>query len=94
MTRPPCDKKIKYDPPYKSFKPEGCPKSELDTISICPEEAEALRLKDVEGLEQTEAAIKMGISQSTFQRILTAARKKVSTALLEGKQICIESVKK
>ena len=64
-------------------------------IQVTPEEAEALRLKDVKGLEQTEAAEKMGISQSTFQRILTSARRKVSAALIKGQAIeMIEQSKK
>ena len=54
---------------------------------LAPEEAEALRLKHVEGLEQTVAAKCMGISQSTFQRILAVAHHKVADALISGKTI-------
>jgi len=53
------------------------------------EELEALRLKDLEGLNQEEAAKKMGISQPTFNRILSSARKKVTDALVSGKSIRI-----
>jgi len=53
-------------------------------IEITEAEAEALRLKNIKDLDQTQAAEKMGISQSTFQRILTSAYKKVSKALIEG----------
>jgi len=54
------------------------------------EEAEALRLKDLEGLEQIGGAAKMGISRPTFQRVLSSARKKVADAILNGKAIRIE----
>ncbi len=95
MVRPLSDKKIKFDPKYTHFKPEGCPESKLNTICITPEEAEALRLKNIEELDQTTAAKKMGVSQSTFQRILASAYKKVSEGLIFGKELqLIEKDKK
>lgn len=54
------------------------------------EELEALRLKDLEGLEQEDCAIRMEVSRPTFQRILIAARKKVADSLIQGKAIRIE----
>jgi len=72
------------------FKPAGIPLKFLTEIRLSVEEAEALRLKDIDGLQQTEAAGKMGISRPTFQRVLVAARKKVADALLNGKAIRIE----
>ena len=72
------------------FKPAGIPLRFLNEVRLSVEEAEALRLKDIEGLEQTEAAGRMGISRPTFQRVLSAARKKVADALLNGKAIRIE----
>ncbi len=86
MVRPKCDKKLGPCPKYESFKPEGCTKH-IGDIEIEREEAEALRLKNIVGMSQTEAAKKMGISQSTFQRILAEAYKKVSFGLIEGKII-------
>ena len=53
------------------------------------EELEALRLNDYLALSQTESAKKMDTSQSTFQRILTSARKKVAEALVKGKALRI-----
>ncbi len=55
------------------------------------EELEAVRLKDYEGLEQSECAEKMQISRSTFQRILISARKKIADCLIHGKEIIINS---
>lgn len=54
------------------------------------EEVEALRLKDMDGLEQEACAERMGVSRPTFQRILTGARGKVTRALVEGKAIKVE----
>jgi len=62
----------------------------LEEVCLSVDEAEALRLKDLEGLEQEEGAEKMGISRPTFQRILVSARQKVTDALLNGKAIRIE----
>ena len=61
----------------------------LELIELTAEEVEALRLKNAKGLEQTEAAKKMNTSQSTFQRILASAYKKITEALIEGKAIKI-----
>ena len=61
----------------------------LEIIELTAEEVEALRLKNVQGLDQQEAAKKMNTSQSTFQRILSSAYKKISDALINGKAIKI-----
>jgi predicted DNA-binding protein (UPF0251 family) len=61
----------------------------LDVSELSLEEIEALRLKNVEGLDQTECARQMNTSQSTFQRIITNAYNKVSDALVNGKAIKI-----
>jgi len=54
------------------------------------DEFEAIRLKDFEDLQQEEAAKKMNISQPTFHRLITLARKKVADALVSGKALRIE----
>jgi len=54
------------------------------------EELESIRLKDLLGLTQEEAARRMGVSQPTFHRILQAARRKIASALVEGKALRIE----
>lgn len=64
--------------------------SRLKIIEISLEEVEALRLKNILGLEQTQCADRMNTSQSTFQRILTSANYKVSYALINGMAIMIE----
>jgi predicted DNA-binding protein (UPF0251 family) len=66
----------------------------LDEVNLGADEIEALRYCDLENLDQIKAAKKMKISQSTFQRILSQARKKVAGALIKGKAIRIIKEKK
>lgn len=54
------------------------------------EELEAIRLKDLEGLEQVDCARQMEVSRPTFQRILLSAREKIADSLVNGKSIRIE----
>ncbi len=63
---------------------------QLEEVCLCLEELEALRLKDIEGLDQNACAERMNLSQSTFQRILSGARIKLTRAIVEGKAIRIE----
>ncbi len=65
----------------------------LDEVGLTIDELEALRFCDLKDLEQKEAAKKMKVSQSTLQRILSSARKKISQALIEGKAIRIAKPK-
>ncbi|MFO7807284.1 MAG: DUF134 domain-containing protein [Candidatus Moraniibacteriota bacterium] len=83
-------RRIKFNPKVTYFKPRGVPIRNLELIHLSTEEAETLRLKDVFNLSQIECAKKMNTSQSTFQRILSRARKKVSQAIIQGKSIEIE----
>ncbi|PIV10369.1 MAG: hypothetical protein COS49_00900 [Candidatus Portnoybacteria bacterium CG03_land_8_20_14_0_80_41_10] len=89
MPRPRLCRKIRFDPNVTYFKPQGVPMRYLEVIELTTEEAEALRLRNIKDLEQTEAAKKMNTSQSTFQRILSSAYKKITEALIEGKAIKI-----
>jgi predicted DNA-binding protein (UPF0251 family) len=89
MPRPRLCRKIHFDPKVRYFKPQGIPLRFLEEVELSLEEMEAIRLKNVEGLEQIEAAEKMKTSQSTFQRILTSAYKKMAEALVRGKAIKI-----
>ncbi len=63
---------------------------QLNEVILTKEEMEAVKLKDFDGLEQTEAAEKMNTSQSTFQRIITSARSKIAEALVKGQVLKIE----
>jgi predicted DNA-binding protein (UPF0251 family) len=90
MPRPLKCRRVAFLPGATYFKPAGIPLRVLDEIRLSVEEAEAIRLKDVEGLEQGEGAEKMNISRPTFQRVLASARQKIADALLSGKAIRIE----
>ena len=72
------------------YKPAGVPLEGLRRVALLQEELEALRLADMEGLTQTEAAGRMDVSRSTFQRILARARRQVALALAEGQALEIE----
>ncbi len=62
---------------------------ELEIVELTIEEMEAYRLRHIGNLEQQEAAEKMNTSQSTYQRILYSAYKKIADALVNGKAIKI-----
>jgi len=62
----------------------------LEIVELTTEEVEALRLKNIEDLDQVDCAKQMKTSQSTFQRILSSAYKKVTEALIKGKAIKIK----
>jgi len=72
------------------FKPAGIPASSLEEVVLALDELEALRLADLEGQYQEEAAQKMNISRQTFGRIIETARHKVAEALIHGKVLRIE----
>jgi len=89
MPRPRLYRKIKFQPKTTYFKPQGVPMRFLEVVELTREEAEALRLKNVKDFDQKKAAKKMNTSQSTFQRILSSAYKKISEAIIKGKAISI-----
>ena len=62
----------------------------LDVVSLTLEELEALRLKNIEKLDQEESAKKMEVSRGTFQQTLYSAYEKISDALINSKAIKIE----
>jgi len=91
MPRPRIPRYVNFNPAVVYFKPRGVPLRMLEEVVLGADEIEALKLYEVEGLEQRAAAEKMNISQPTFARILDSAYKKIAKALIEGKAIRIES---
>jgi predicted DNA-binding protein (UPF0251 family) len=89
MPRPRLCRRIEFNPNITYFKPQGVPMRDLEIVELTAEDIEALRLRNTECLEQEEAAKKMNTSQSTYQRILSLAYKKITEALIEGKAIKI-----
>jgi uncharacterized protein len=90
MSRPQKCRRIENMPDVTYFKPAGIPMRELEEISLSPVEIEALRLREIENLDQAAGAEKMNVSRPTFQRILASARFKIADALIKGKAIRIE----
>ncbi|HPW45977.1 MAG TPA: DUF134 domain-containing protein [bacterium] len=93
MVRPQKLRKIGCTPESRYFKPRATPLSELIEVVLPHDELEAIRLLDLEGLYQEEAAEKMGVSRPTIGRILARARKTIADALINGKAIKIEGGK-
>lgn len=54
MARPFKCRRVAFVPGVTFFKPAGIPLRALEEIRLTVEEAEAIRLKDLEGLEQEE----------------------------------------
>lgn len=90
MPRPCCSRNVGGRPQASVFKPAGVPYDELDEIVMTLDEFEALRLADLEGLYQEQAALEMRVSRATFSRIVESARHKVADALVHGKLLRIE----
>ena len=90
MSRPPKYRRVAFVPEVTYFKPAGIPLRILEEVIVSVEEAEAIRLKDLEDLEQEQCAQRMSISRPTFQRVLESSRQKIADALLHGKAIRIE----
>jgi predicted DNA-binding protein (UPF0251 family) len=64
--------------------------SQLQTIHLELSELEAMRLCDLEGLDQTQAGQHMGISRGTIQRLLGEGRGKLLKAIVENRALHIE----
>jgi len=90
MPRPRIPRCIKFRPDVYYFKPQGIPLRELEEMVLFPDELEALKLHEVDGLEQIEASEKMKISQPTFARLLGSAHQKIAEAIVKGKAIKIK----
>lgn len=90
MSRPLKCRRVLNMPDITYFKPAGIPLKILEENRLSIEELEAVRLRDIESLEQEQCAEKMNISRPTFQRVLAAARRKIADSLLNGKALRIE----
>ncbi|MBA7694491.1 hypothetical protein ES703_103102 [subsurface metagenome] len=90
MSRPLLWRRVNFIPPITYFRPAGVPLTTLQEVCLSVEEAEAIRLKDIEKLEQEECGQRMSVSRTTFARVLASAREKIADALLNGKAIRVE----
>lgn len=71
------------------FKPRSIPMTALAHVILGLSELEAMRLCDLEGMDQEAAGRRMGISRGTVQRLLTRGRAKVLDALVANKALVI-----
>ncbi len=90
MPRPKNPRRLRFQPDVLYFKPQGIPLRMLEEVSLAPDELEALKLHDIDGLDQVDAAKKMKISQPTFARTLDRAYKVIAEGIIRGKAIRIE----
>ena len=88
--RPKKTRWIKCEPGEKCFRPQCKPLNKLQGVFLTLDEYEAVRLADLEGLKQVDAARKMRISRPTFSRIVASAHKKIADGLVNIKAIKIE----
>ena len=84
--RPRRTRNVAFQPQATSFTPSIETEQEV-TLKV--DELEALRLKDLLGLDQKTAAQKMNISQPTFHRLILSARNKMADALVNAKELRI-----
>ena len=90
MPRRTCKRRIGFQPKTIYFKPAGIPLGEIREVVIGQDEVEAMRLKNLLGYPQEEAASQMGVSQPTFHRLINTAHQKMTDAIINGKALRIE----
>ena len=90
MARPFKCRRIHGDPAADYFKPRAIPLASLEEVNLTIDEFEAIRLADLEGLYQQQAAKKMQVSRQTFGNILDSAHKKIADALVNAKALKIK----
>ena len=87
MPRPRKCRRICALPRWNTFGPLEGGAAEL--VEMAVEEYEAVRLIDLLGCTQEECAGQMGVARSTVQQVYDRARRKLATALVEGRQLVI-----
>ena len=90
MPRPCSCRRVAGQPPVALFKPAGVPACRMAEVVLPLDGYEAMRLADLDGLYQEQAAERMGVSRATFGRILEAAHRAVAEALTHGHALRIE----
>ena len=90
MPRPVKCRTVCCSPRSDYFKPGGIPVRQLEEVSLTMDELEAVRLADLEGMYQEDAASRMNISRQTFGNIISSAHNKIADALLNAKSLRIK----
>lgn len=89
MPPPKKEKRVHAPPIFTEFKPSGYPNRLLKKTSLSIDEFESIRLADSLGLTHEEAAVEMGMSRSTFSRLIERSRKKYANLLVHGHAMII-----
>ncbi|KAB7713720.1 DUF134 domain-containing protein [Plesiomonas shigelloides] len=92
MVRPKKPRCICSHAPFTLFKPNGIPASQLTLQQLKADEFEALRLADLMGLQQIQAAALMGVSRQTFANLVKEARRKIAACLVHGQGLQLERI--
>lgn len=90
MPRTEKDRIVHTPPLFSEFKPIGVPVHKLQELSLTLDEFEAFRLADYLNLSHAEGAEEMGISRSTFTRLIEKSRKKIADFIIDGRVLTIE----
>ncbi len=90
MPRPRHYRRVGCMPQSSYYKPRGIPLAVLQHVTLTVDELEAIRLTDLQGMYQAQAAERMNISRQTLGRILESAHKKIADALVNGKALSIQ----
>jgi predicted DNA-binding protein (UPF0251 family) len=90
MVRPCKCRRVCGNPRADYFKPRGVPIQQLEEVVLTIDEFEAIRLADLEGLYQEDAAKKMNISRQTFGNIIESAHKKIAGTIVNARALKIE----
>jgi len=90
MPRPCKCRRVGFQPGVSYFKPRAIPLSQLEEVILRLDEFESVRLADLEGMYQDQAAKQMHVSRQTFGNIVNSAHKKIADALVNAKAIRIE----
>ncbi|MDP7982417.1 MAG: DUF134 domain-containing protein [Conexivisphaera sp.] len=90
--RPPKPRIIRFTPQFSAFLPAKSYEGGAEAIVMTPDELEALRLVDYEGLLQEEAASLMGVSRGTVWRLVESGRRKLLSMVIEGRPLILMEV--
>jgi predicted DNA-binding protein (UPF0251 family) len=90
MPRPYKCRCVGFEPGVSYFKPRGIPLSQLQEVILTVDEFESVRLADLEGMYQDQAAEQMHVSRQTFGNIISSAHKKIADALVHARAMRIE----
>jgi predicted DNA-binding protein (UPF0251 family) len=89
MARPVKTRKVCCKAGNRCFHPIGKNPDKLGKIEMTLDELEAVKLIDLEGKYQEQAAKSMGVSRQTIGNIVEKARYKIASAILHERMLVI-----